>query len=316
MTADWHCVAFPLILPWREEFWTLPLYFPHLRVGVTQGWPARMPYQGMPLPPEVLSRLRELKGYKPGDLLQRQAFGEYRKAQAEEDDLLRELRHYGRMAAPQKHGASAAEAWSLAWQLEKLQADQEAQLQLVERGEDWLKDILAPEPWEEAPGFSPVPGVPETVDPELAGLRYHLWKRVMAPHLQDPWVPLLLGRTARSLFLTLKDWPSLPALKTVRFSLPGCRSAEEWSRVCGDSGAPPWQEEVGKRLQALLDQAGDLETLEAATVELVDFVGHTVAGSWPFPAIWNFDLEVWRPDSPEEPPVLCWLGAGAGVLPG
>jgi hypothetical protein len=30
MGSAWHIVAFPVILPWREEFWTLPLYFPDL----------------------------------------------------------------------------------------------------------------------------------------------------------------------------------------------------------------------------------------------------------------------------------------------
>ena len=50
MGSDWNIVAFPVILPWRDEFWTLPLYFPDLKVGVTPGWPAQLPYQGMPLP--------------------------------------------------------------------------------------------------------------------------------------------------------------------------------------------------------------------------------------------------------------------------
>jgi len=38
--------------------------------------------------------------------------------------------------------------------------------------------------------------------------------------------------------------------------------------------------------------------------------------NWPFPVIWAFNLEVWAPDSADEEPVLCWSGAGAGVLPG
>ena len=47
MGSAWHIVAFPVILPWREEFWTLPLYFPDLKVGVIPGWPEQLPYQGM-----------------------------------------------------------------------------------------------------------------------------------------------------------------------------------------------------------------------------------------------------------------------------
>ena len=109
--------------------------------------------------------------------------------------MLRDIRDYGRVEAPEKD--ASPEAWSLAWQLEKLQADQEAQLLMVDQGQEWLKDILAPEPWEERPSFGPVPGVQEMVDPDLARLRYRLWERIMAPHLKDPWVPFLLGRTSR-----------------------------------------------------------------------------------------------------------------------
>ena len=65
MAADWHIVTFPLILPWRDEFWTLPP-FPQLKVGVVPGWPTQLPYQGIPLPPEAQVRPQELKHYRPG----------------------------------------------------------------------------------------------------------------------------------------------------------------------------------------------------------------------------------------------------------
>ena len=129
----------------------------------------------------------ELKHHRPGELRQWQAFEEYQEAQAEWGDLLQDLRHYGQAKAPGE--AVFPQAWSLAWQLEKLQADQEAQLRLVDRGQEWLKDILTPETWEEPSGFSPVPGIPEMVDPELAQLRYALWRRVMAPHCRTPGFP-------------------------------------------------------------------------------------------------------------------------------
>ncbi len=314
MASDWHIAAFPLILPWREDFWTLPLYFPQLQVGVIPGWPAQLPYQGRELPPEAQARPHELKHLKPGDLRQWQAFEKYQEDQAEAGDLLREVRNYGRVEAPEPD--AAPEAWSLAWQLEKLQADQEAQLQMVDQGQEWLKDILTPEPWEERPSFGPVPGVQEMVDPELASLRYRLWRRVMDPQLQDPWAPFLLGRTSRSLFLTLKGWPEWTGLKKVQISLPGCRSAEEWRQVCGNGAAPPWQGQALERLGAMLDAATDLQDLEAAAGELAVFLADTVVPQWPFPVIWNFDLEVWAPESENEGPVLCWPGAGAGILPG
>jgi len=314
MAADWHIVTFPLILPWRDEFWTLPLYFPQLKVGVVPGWPTQLPYQGIPLPPEAQVRPHELKHYKPGDLRQWQAFKEYQEAQGEAGDLLRDIRDYGRVEAPEQDASPAA--WSLAWQLEKLQADQEAQLLMVDQGQEWLKDILTPEPWEERPSFGPVPGVQEMVDPDLARLRYRLWERIMAPHLQNPWVPFLLGRTSRSLLLTLKGWPEWTGLKKIEVSLPGCRSAEEWLKVCGKGEAPPWQAQAVELLAALLDAASDPQEMEAAAQRLNEFLANTVIANWPFPVIWPFDLEIWAPDSEDEEPVLCWTGAGAGVLPG
>ena len=86
----------------------------------------------------------------------------------------------GKPAAPEPQSPSP-NAWSLVWQLEKMQADQEAQLLLVDQGQDWLQDILKPEPWDDRASYGPVSGVAETVDPELAKLRYRLWRRVMAP---------------------------------------------------------------------------------------------------------------------------------------
>jgi hypothetical protein len=316
MAADWQIVAFPLILPWRDEFWTLPLYFPDLKVGVAPGWPEQLPYPRMPLPPEAEIRPQELKHYQPGDFHQWQAFQTYQEAHSEGDDLLGKIRQYGQ-PEPSHKKEDFPHAWSLAWQLEKLQADQEAQLGLVERGQGWLKDILTPEPWEERPDYASAPGLQEMVDPDLAQLRYRLWRRVMAPHLKDPWAPLLLGRTSRSLFLTLKGWPEWTGLKKVQISLPGCRTREEWSLVCGNGTAPPWQAEARERLEALLAAVDDPQELEAAAGELAEFVANTVAAQWPFPVAGNFDLEVWLPGSEEEGPVLCWAGAAQnGLLPG
>jgi hypothetical protein len=316
MASGWHLVAFPLILPWREEFWTLPLYFPDLKVGVIPGWPPQLPYRGMPLPPEAEPHPTELKHYKPGDLRQWQAFRDFQQEQGEEGDLLREIRHYGEDAAPE--AGLAADVWSLAWQLEKMQADQDVQMLLVDKGQDWLKDILRPEPWEETSSFGVVPGVGEMVDPELAKLRYQLWLRVMAPQLEEPWVPLLLGRTSRSLFLTLKGWPQWTGLVKAQVPLPGLQSGSEWLKVVGAAGAPAWQPQFQSLLAAVLAAAVDKGDLEEAAQKLRQFMEDEVVSSWPFPAVRNWDLEIWAPDHspPEEGPILCWAGAGSGILPG
>ena len=317
MEAGWQIVAFPVILPWREEFWTLPLYFPDLQVGVTPDWPGSLPYQGQSLPPEAEAPLRELKGFQPGELQQWQAYKEYRQAQEEgADDLVKAIRQYE--AAVQSEAQPLADAWNLAWQLEKMQADQEARLVRVDQGQEWLADILAPEPWEERPHLGPVPGVGEMVDPELAKLRYELWKRTMAPSLQDPWVPLLLGRTARSLFLTLKGWPQWTGLRAVQVPLPGCRSEGEWARIREDASLEGYLAEFRKMLAEVLSQAAEAPDELPASQKLQDYVAADLAPNWPLTPLWNWTLEIWGPDGDltEVGPVLCWAEAGAGVLPG
>jgi hypothetical protein len=317
MGSAWRIVAFPLILPWRDEFWTLPLYFPDLQVGVIPGWPEQLPYRGMPLPSEAEVHPRELEHYKPGELRQWQAFAKYRQDQAEEGEIIQAIRGYGQPAAPEPP-PPPPNAWSLAWQLEKMQADQEAKMLLVDQGHDWLQDILKPEPWEDRGSFGPVAGVAETVDPELAKLRYRLWRRVMAPELTDQSVPLLLGRASRPLFLTLKGWPDWTALRMVKLSLPGCRNKGEWLEVAGDAGRPPWQEKFVDLLTGLLTAAADSQELKAASRELQQFVEDDIVAGWPLPAVWHGDLEIWEPDAAPEAngPVLCWGSAGAGMLPG
>jgi hypothetical protein len=317
MGVDWNIVAFPVILPWRDEFWTLPLYFPNLKVGVTPDWPPQLPYQGMPLPKEAEVHPRELQHYQPGDLRQWQAFENYQQGPEKENNLVRALRDYGQVSTSVPP-PSPPDAWSLAWQMEKMLADQDAQLVMVDKGEDWLQDVLKPERWEEQASFGPVDGVKEMVDPELAHLRYQLWRRVMKPFLQDQSAPLLLGRTSRALFLTLKGWPEWTGLKAARLSLPGCRSGAEWQAVAGETGRPDWQEKFVELLQALITAVATRQDFQAAFQQLQNWVDDAIVAPWPFPAVWHWDLEVWEPDrGPDEPnPILCWSGAGAGILPG
>ncbi len=317
MVAGWQVVAFPVILPWREEFWTLPLYFPDLKVGVAPGWPSKLPYRGMPLPSEAEAWSRELQGFRPGDLQQWHAFKEYRQAQEERvDDLLQAIRRYEAASAPDPE--PSLDAWRLAWQLEKMLADQEARLVSVDRGQEWLAEILAPEPWEERPTLGPVPGIGEMVEPEMAKLRYRLWQRVMAPYLKERWTPLLLGRTARSIFLTLRGWPQWTGLRTVQIPLPGCRSEGEWQQVRNSAKMRETLDRCGALLSASLTGAAGSQAVAAVSLELKEFVEEILAPRWPLSPIWNWNLEIWAPDPEreEKTPVLCWLGAGTGVLPG
>jgi hypothetical protein len=319
MGAEWQVVAFPVILPWREEFWTLPLYFPDLKVGVLPGWPTGLPYQGMPLPPEASAPGRDLRHYQPGDLRAWHAFAEYRQGKEEVADIIQALK--GQAPEPSPEREPSADVWSLAWQLEKMQADEEAQLLRVDKGQAWLTEILAPEPWEEPAQFGPVPGPKEMVDPDLALMRYRLWRRVMAPHLREPWAPLLLGRTSRAIFLALKGWPQWILLKRVQVLLPGCRSEKEMSEAWQTAGKRKWQEKFQQLLAPALEAAvaGSQQDLAAAAREMNQFVEEKMIRKWPLSSTWRWDLEIWAQDSEEVEelgPVLCWAGAGAGILPG
>lgn len=151
MGSNWKLVAFPLILPWRKEFWTLPLYFVDLQVGVIPGWPEVVPYRGRPLPPEAVASGNELRHYHPGELRQRQAFKNFLETREEVDDIVRELKGLPREAL--EEGLPSAEAWSLVWQMEKMQADEEARMIHVDQGETWLAEILSPEPWDNQKSF-------------------------------------------------------------------------------------------------------------------------------------------------------------------
>jgi hypothetical protein len=316
MAADWQLVAFPVILPWREEFWTLPLYFPDLKVGVTPGWPPGLPYQGRPLPAEALAPARELAHYQPGELSQWKAFGEYKAQQQEEmGEIIRALRGEA-PEVPLVPGPSG-EAWSLAWQLEKMQADQEAQMLKVDRGQEWLAEILSPEPWEQRVDFGPVPGLKEMVDPDLARLRYLLWRREMAPHLQKPWTPFLLGRTSQAVFAALREGPGWNRMPPVELSLPGCRREGEWQEVQGKIGGPEWLGKFQEMLAACLMAAARTQDLELKAQELNQWLEEVVAASWPVQPVWRWVLQIWPQDSEAEEwgAVMSWA-AGAEVIPG
>ena len=317
MAAGWEIVAFPVILPWQGEFWTLPLYFPDLKVGVLPGWPAGLPYPGLALPPEAEAPGRELRHYRPGDLRQWHAFAAFGKGQEDTEDIVRALRG-GSPEAPARTEPTP-DPWGLAWQMEKIQADQEVQLLRVDQGQGWLAEILATEPWEKESGLRSAPGLREVVDPDLAWMRYRLWRRVMAPYLKELWTPFLLGRTSRAIFLTLKGWPEWTLLKQVRVSLPGCRSEAEFLAAQKSVAPPKWLPEFRQRLAKVLDAAAASQELEAAARDLQQFVETAIARHWPGPNPWPLDLEIWArdPESDEDlAPVLCWAGTGAGILPG
>ena len=317
MGSRWQIIAFPLILPWRKEFWTLPLYFADLQVGVIPGWPEAMPYRGRPLPSEAMAPGNELRHYHPGELLQRKAFKNFLESREEVEDIVRELKGLPKEALPME--LPSGEAWSLVWQLEKMQADEEARMIHVDEGEAWLAEILSPEPWDNRKSFGTT-GLKESVDPELARLRYLLWRREMAPHLEGNWTPLLLGRTSRAVFGSLKEWPGWNFIKMVQVRLPGIRTETAWREVAGEGpGGPAWRGRFEEHLAACLEAAGDFPALKSRAGELKDYLEKAVVPAWPVEPVWHLELEIWAQEADEEEdwgPVLCWAGAGADILPG
>jgi hypothetical protein len=319
MPMTWRIVAFPMILPWRPEFWTLPLFFPDLAVGVLWQWPSGLPYHGRPLPPKAAAGDRDFKHYAPGELKQWQAYEEYASNQEGVEDIVRALR--GEPAGPKVADRpwQGEEAANLAWQLELMEADQEAHLAQVDRGEEWLAEILAPEPLEE-PGNSPgSPGVIEVLDPETARRRYLLWKREMGALLKPDSAPLLLGRTSQTIFASLRKEAGGGQAPRVRLALPGCRTEEEYQAAKKAETAAAWRQDFQELLGACLTAADQGADLEPPAQALTRWLEEELPRQWPQLPSWTWDLEIWGRDPKAVEggeTLLAWAGRGKEVVPG
>jgi hypothetical protein len=319
MPANWHVVAFPLILPWRQEFWSLPLFFPDLKVGVLWQWPPGVPYQGRPLPPEAMAGGKELSRYAPGELKQWQAYEEYAGDREKVSDIVRALR--GEPPEPEVPGGPWKEedAWNIAWQLEAMEADQEAHLAQVDRGDESLAQMLTPEAWEETGGLTAAPEDIEVLDPETARLRYLLWRREMGGLLTPESVPLLLGRTSRTIFVSLRREAGGDGAPKVRLRLPGCRAEEEYRAAKQAAAEAGWRDEFHRRLGVCLQAAESGEELESRAAELDRWLAEELPRLWPEMPSWTWELEVWagEPEIREGgETLLAWGGLGKAVVPG
>lgn len=295
MSGNFQLVAFPLILPWREEFWGLPLYFPEVIVGVLWRWPPGLPYKGRPLPDQVELGLKELKHYAPGELTQWQAYEEYAAAREEVDDILRALRGEPEEDKKPKKPWESEDIYSLAWQLELAEADQEAHLNRVEQGGEWLAEIIAPEPWEKPEGLPVLPREPEFLDPETARGRYLLWRREMAAHLSSGAVPLLLGRTSRAIFAFLREQGGAGPVTLPRLSLPGCRTESEYQALKRVAETKKWQAQFKERLDACLRAALKGTDFDSPFQELSRWIEEELLKMWPEEPTRFCDLEIWPP---------------------
>jgi hypothetical protein len=318
MSATWQFVAFPLVLPWQAEFWSLPLFFPDLKVGVLWNWPPGVPYEGRPRPPESLAG-RDFRNYVPGELKQWQAYEDFTKSREEVDDIVRALR--GEPAEPPAAGGPFKKeaAAKLAWQLEVMEADQEAQLSKVDRGEKRLAEILGPETWEEATSFSGMPAGKEVLDPETARLRYLLWRREMGAFLGKESAPLLLGRTSPTIFTSLRMEAGISRAPLVRFKMPGCRQEEDYDAARKALTAAGGQEKWPQLLEACLATAAQRGNMDGPVKELNRWLEEELPRHWPESPMWTWDLAIWGgyPKAAEGGEVLLvWGGLGSGVVPG
>jgi hypothetical protein len=320
MPADRPLVAFPLILPWRQDFWSLPLFFPDLKVGVLWQWPAGIPYQGRPLPPEAAAGGPGLSHYAPGELKQWQAYEEYSSSREEFGDILRALR--GEPAEPQVTEGpwKDQDPLSLAWQLEVMEADQEAHLAQVDRGDEWLGQMLTPEEtWEETGSLTAAPEDIEVLDPATARLRYLLWRREMGGLLGPESMPLLLGRTSRTTFTSLRREAGGGRAQRARVRLSGCRTEEEYQAAQTAAAETGWQQEFRQRLGVCLLAAESSGDLEPSAGELNNWLAQELPRLWPELPSWTWELEIWgrEPEVPEAgEALLAWGGLGKAVVPG
>jgi hypothetical protein len=319
MPMTWRIVAFPMILPWRPEFWTLPLFFPDLAVGVLWQWPSGLPYQGRPLPPQAVAGGRDFQHYAPGELKQWQAYEEYASSQEEVGDIVRALRGEPTEGRVPEGPWKDEEASNLAWQLEMMEADQEAHLSQVDQGETRLAEILAPETLEE-PGSFPGPGGgPEVLDPDTARLRYLLWKREMGALVGPDSAPLLLGRTSQTIFASLRKEAGGSKAPRVWFRLPGCRTEDECRATQKARTTAAWQREFQELLGACLTAANQGMDLDPPTQQLTIWLEKELPRQWPEVPAWTWELEIWGRD-PEAreggETLLAWAGLGKEVVPG
>jgi len=316
MPATWRYIAFPMILPWRPEFWSLPLFFPDLTVGVLQEWPTGLPYRGRSLPPEAVEGGRDVRHYAPGELKQWQAYQEFSRDREELDDIVRALRGEPEPAAPE--GVWQDErALSLAWQMEVMEADQEAHLAKVDRVGEWLGEVLAPEAWEETPDFQALPGEKEVLDPETARWRYLLWCREMGPQLLPQSAPLLLGRTALPIFAMLRQEAGGGQAPRMSFPLPGCRTEDDY--VAAKEGAAAWRQDFHRLLGACLTAADQGADIEGPAQKLSRWLVEELPRQWPGAPSITWDLEIWGRDPKAGEggeTLLAWGGLGKGVIPG
>jgi cell pole-organizing protein PopZ len=229
--------VFPLLVGWRKNYWSLPLYFPNLAVGEMAGAPAGVGLPTLPLPPVKKSLEREWRSYHPGELSQWGVYQNFLDSQDEGKDLLQSIR--GNRPAPLPTSPDPALIWTLARQLEKMRVEQEEILQQTDRQQCELDTILAPDPWDEESQLLAASwqkaslGLASPPDPELTKLRLLFWRMVLDSHLRFPYTPLVLEspRTMSEIKSLIESESALGDTYQAQIILPACESKEELEKA-------------------------------------------------------------------------------------
>ncbi|MFP3868562.1 MAG: hypothetical protein ACLFUU_10440 [Desulfobacteraceae bacterium] len=291
--GPWQVAAFPLIVGWQPESWSLPLYFPDLLVGQLEGQPANTGLHTLPLPPLDKNLPFDWRNYRPGELQQWKAYLEFKASEEmpeDESDLIRAIKGEPSAIPPSEPPPEAglpqlpdaSMIWTLAWQLEKMWTEQEARLKLVQNQQSQLDTWLAPEPWEEKAAFQPPPtqdpllAATALPDPELALLRLYFWRAILAPHLSHPWAPLILASPSSLGLIPEPPGPRSAGQGTAKMhlTLPGCRDRQGLEQALDQLAAAGLEGQfalaLGQVLQALATNDPDLESAQAQLQGLVE----------------------------------------------
>lgn len=275
----WHFYAFPLVVQWRNCYGALDFYFPKVQFGLLENQPQDKNLTSLLQPPRRQD-LQILKhDYTPGELSQWQAYLDFlaRLEDQDETDLKSVIR--GKLEPVLPKEVDRELLWSLAYQLEQMLSEEEASLQRLTAQQQALEKALG-EDLEEGNDLAAFhaafnPSLDSQPDPKQARVRYQFWRRVLEPHLIEPWASLVLEPAAgksspRYIWEATAEEDNL--IWRADFDLP------EWDPQPGQGSQDmqviqlevEFQKTLGDLLQALTDNPAAAESCQQKMLRLAE----------------------------------------------
>lgn len=300
MRQSWQFVAFPLVVDWQPDFASLAVYFPGVECGWLRQAPVSCRWRSRFGPPRYRDLPALLRGFRPGELSQWQAFLDFLAAQEQEEENALRAAIRGRFAAVLPPSPDPEFLWSLACQLEEMLQETAAGLAKLRRQEEALSAALGGD-LEEAialgalePSFSPDLGL-SPPDPELARVRLLFWRQLLEVEAATDRVGLVLANLAGD---------TSPRLLYAEAQASG-EPVQRWSWQLPklDPAAPevaPWQEKFQAALAEMLNAA--LAGMPGAAAALTALLTELPAAA----AVGGLTLELWSraPDRSPLPSLL------------